>query len=115
MAAGGAGYYFYDKADKADRRDRLARLCEETTEALKRPSSNTDTFELQLDNALGSCSSACRFGDEPSCSQYDDHLEKLCGIDAGICENLCKKLEEGRPKEIACDHKDDEPKKSKKK
>ena len=105
-ALGGGGYYAWSYNDRLERTATLVGLCSSTSGSLSTPSHDPDTFMLQISNALKSCSAACEFGDDYSCTKFDDHLDKICGVDPSICEKLCKSLTVERTKQSACDHKD---------
>ncbi len=114
-AFGGGGYYVWRYNDRLERTATLVGLCSSTSGDLAKASQDPDTFMLQLSNAVKSCSLACEFGDDSSCTQFDEHLDKICGVDPSICEELCKGLTVERTKQSACDHKDGDSSSKKKK
>ena len=110
LAAVGVGGYLWYANDQAERKETLARLCVDTTEHLSSPSDNPDTFSLQVSNVLKSCSAACERGDDPSCDQFEEHLNVMCGADPSTCEKLCKTLTAPKMKKAACDFEPDDSK-----
>src|SRR5262245_2279387 len=75
------------KKDPAE--SKMAKLCVEATRQISHPSNDTETFQMQLSNALQACSGGCDDGNQDSCKSLDDHISKVCGVSPSMCEQLC--------------------------
>ncbi|MEO8700614.1 MAG: hypothetical protein ABI867_11250 [Kofleriaceae bacterium] len=93
-----------DEADdpKAAETKRMAGLCATASELSKSKKLSGETFREVVGNRLSACSAACDGDDQPSCTQLEEQITKLCSVSPGACEAMCDPSKPGSLTRMSC-------------
>lgn len=102
LGVGIGGYFLYQQQQT----EKVVRACKIGTDGLNQDSSSSDpdSFTNLLSLTVDACSRACDREDETSCASLDEHLDKVCGVNQGICKKLCTTADSPSLQKAACTH-----------